>query len=174
GAGPVEDKALDGDALDSFQVPAHEVLGEFKAKVQELVRPEDVQTHYDLGIAYKEMGLIDEALAEFELAYRHGGGTRAADCLTMLGMCEMERGHAAEAIERFRKGLRLPGLTGEARSAVAFEMGVALESLHQIAEALEQYESVGRDDPGFRDVAARVERLGGSLAKPVAAVGKPV
>src|SRR5205814_8333563 len=45
----VEDDApLDGNALDSFQVPASEVLGEFRAKLQEVVRPEDVQTHYDL------------------------------------------------------------------------------------------------------------------------------
>ena len=68
-------------SLESFQVPAHEVLGEFRARLQQVVRPEDVQTHYDLGIAYKEMGLLDEAVAEFEVALRHGGGTRAADCL---------------------------------------------------------------------------------------------
>ena len=158
--------------LDPFQVPAHEVLGEFRAKVQEAVRPEDVQTHYDLGIAYKEMGLLDEAFGEFELALRHGGATRGADCLTMLGLCEMERGHAAEAIERFRKGLQLPGLTAEARKSLAFEMGAAYESLGQNAEALEQYESVGRGDAKFRDVAERVTRLGGSLSRP-SAVSRP-
>ena len=55
GAGPVFQRIL---GEESFQVPADEVLGEFRAKVQQLVRPEDVQTHYDLGIAYKEMGLL--------------------------------------------------------------------------------------------------------------------
>src|SRR5260370_4090392 len=66
------DEPLDGDALDPFQVPAHEVLGEFRAKIQQTLRPEDVQTHYDLGIAYKEMGLLEEAVGEFELALLHG------------------------------------------------------------------------------------------------------
>jgi tetratricopeptide (TPR) repeat protein len=168
------DEPLDGDALDPFQVPAHEVLGEFRAKIQQTVRPEDVQTHYDLGIAYKEMGLLEEAVGEFELALLHGGGTRVADCIAMLGMCEMERGNAAEAIERFRKGLALPSLTAEAEKALAFELGAAHESLGNNAEALEQYELVGREDPKFRDVAERVARLGGSLEKPAEAVGKPV
>ena len=166
-----ENQPLDGDALDQFQVPAGEVLGEFRAKLQEVVRPEDVQTHYDLGIAYKEMGLIEEAFAEFELAFRHGGASRAADCLTMLGLCEMERGNAAASIERFRRGLALPDLAPEARKSLGYEMGAALESLGQNAEALEQFETVGREDPRFRDVAERVSRLGGDLTK-VAAVGR--
>src|SRR5439155_592486 len=70
----VEDTPLDGDVLDSFQVPAHEVLGEFRNKVAQTVRREDAQTHYDLGIAYKEMGLLEEAVSEFEIVLHHGGG----------------------------------------------------------------------------------------------------
>ncbi len=165
-----ENKPLDGDVLDSFQVPAHEVLGEFRAKVQEIVRPEDVQTHYDLGIAYKEMGLLDEAIGEFELAHRHGGGTRAADCVAMLGMCEMERGQAAAAIKRFLEGLALKGLTPAARHALKFELGAAYEAQEQTSEALDQYQSIAEEDPRFRDVADRIQRLGGT----VVAAGRPI
>src|SRR5207237_1440538 len=118
-----EDQPLDGDVLESFQVPASEVLGEFRAKIQEIVRPEDVQTHYDLGIAYKEMGLLEEAIAEFDVALRHGGGTRAADCLTMLGVCESERGNSEAAVRHFQQGLDLLDLTSVARHALQFELG---------------------------------------------------
>jgi tetratricopeptide (TPR) repeat protein len=168
-----ESRPLDGDALAPFQVPAREVLGEFRAKVQEAVRPEDVQTHYDLGIAYKEMGLIDEAIAEFDVAVRHGGGTRAADCLTMLGMCELERGSTDAAIERFRSGLELPGLAPDARQALAFELGAVYESIGRTAEALEQYGSIDREDPKYRDVQARIVRLGGSISSPPPAATRP-
>ena len=158
-----EDQPLDGDVLESFQVPADEVLGEFRAKLKQLVRPEDVQTHYDLGIAYKEMGLLDEAIAEFEVAFRHGGGTRAADSLTMLGLCEAERGNAQAAAGHLQQGLELADLTPAARHALQFELGAVYESRGLNAEALEQYQAVHGEDPGFRDVAARVTNLSGRV-----------
>ena len=149
--------------LESFQVPADEVLGEFRAKLQQLVRPEDVQTHYDLGIAYKEMGLLEEAIAEFDVALRHGGGTRAADSLTMLGMCEMERGNADTAVAHFEQGLELLDLTPPARHALQFELGGVYEARGLDAEAFEWYQAIHSEDPSFRDVAERVQRLGGSV-----------
>src|SRR5262249_50047543 len=145
----------------------------FRAKVQETVRPEDVQTHYDLGIAYKEMGLLEEALAEFETALRHGGGTRAADCVAMMGQCEIERGNTEAAIGRYKKGLAMTGLTAEARRALTFELGAACESINQAGEALEQYGIVYAEDPKYRDVAERITRLGGSLSRPKAAPVRP-
>ena len=161
GAGPLEP-----DSLESFQVPVQEVLGEFRAKIAATVRPEDVQTHYDLGIAYKEMGLINEATAEFEVALRHGGGVRQADCVTMLGVCALEKGQAGKAIEWFRAGLDEPQLDPAARRALAFELASAYETIGQTALALEQYQLVERVEPGFRDVAARITRLGGTFSGP--------
>jgi tetratricopeptide (TPR) repeat protein len=161
----VEDAPLDGDVLDSFQVPAHEVLGEFRNKVAQTVRREDAQTHYDLGIAYKEMGLIEEAIQEFEIVLHHGGGARRADCYTMLGTCEAERGNGEEALRYLEEGLQLEELSAEARRALAFELGNVLESLGRNGEALEQYQSVAAEERGFRDVAARIQRLGGASAK---------
>ena len=165
--GPQDDEGpLEPESLDSFQVPVHEVLGEFRAKVSETIRPEDVQTHYDLGIAYKEMALIDEAVAEFDLALRHSNGVRKADCLTMLGTCALEKGNVEDAIEWFKSGLSEPELTAEAKRALAFELASAYESLGQMGLALEQYQEVERVEPGFRDVAARIVRLGGEVSGP--------
>jgi tetratricopeptide (TPR) repeat protein len=165
--GPQEDDGpLEPESLDSFQVPVHEVLGEFRAKISETIRPEDVQTHYDLGIAYKEMALIDEAVAEFDLALRHSNGVRKADCLTMLGTCALEKGNVQDAIEWFKSGLSEPELTAEAKRALAFELASAYESVGQMGLALEQYQDVERVEPGFRDVEARIVRLGGEISGP--------
>ena len=158
----VEDAPLDGDVLASFQVPAHEVLGEFRDKVAQTVHREDAQTHYDLGIAYKEMGLLEEAISEFEIVLHHGGGARQADCYTMLGMCEAERGNGDEALKYLQEGLQFEDLSAEARCALAFELGNVLESVGRTNEALQQYESVAAEERGFRDVAARIQRLGGT------------
>jgi len=166
GAQPTEDGPLDDDVLDPFQVTAQEVLGEFRAKVQETVRPEDVQTHYDLGIAYKEMGLLEEAMAEFSLALQHGGGLRAVDCLSMLGSCELDRGNPEAAVKQFQTALGVEGISSETRRALAFELGSAYETLGYSAEALQEYQLVDRQDSSYRDVQARLTRLGGTSSRP--------
>jgi tetratricopeptide (TPR) repeat protein len=162
----VEDEEPTGDEDADFQ----SMLQAFKKGIAANVGEEDFQSHYDLGVAYKEMGLLDEAIGEFELAHRHGGGTRAADCVAMLGMCEMERGQTAAAIKRFLEGLALKGLTPAARHALKFELGAAYEAQQQTAEAVDQYQSIAEEDPKFRDVADRIQRLGGT----VVATGRPI
>ena len=83
----------------------------------------------------------------------------------MLGLCEAERGSPEKAAKHFRDGLKLSDLQPDARRALAFELGAAYETLGRAAEAIEQYQSVAREEPGFRDVAARLQRLGGGAKK---------
>ncbi len=65
-------------ADDEFQYSVEDVFSQFKKGVEETVKPEDSDTHYDLGIAYKEMGLLDDAVHEFETALRGtSGGARS-------------------------------------------------------------------------------------------------
>lgn len=167
GASADPDVPLVTGPLDPFQVPAREVLGEFRAKVQEAVRPEDAQTHYDLGIAYKEMGLLEEAVAEFELALRHAAGQRKVDAISMLGGCAMERGRPEEAVKVLLRGLAEREVPETAKRSLLFDLAVAYEALGEKALALEQYQNVERAEPGFRDVAARIVRLGGTISAPI-------
>jgi tetratricopeptide (TPR) repeat protein len=120
---------------------------------------EDAQTHYDLGIAFKEMGLHDEAIHEFEVAIRGRGRSRVVDCLTMIGVCRMEQGALREAIASFEGALRTPGLTLEASKEAHYELGRCHEQLDLEARALDHYSRVFKADPLFRDVKARVTRL---------------
>src|SRR5207344_222923 len=83
-----------------------EIFREFKKGVEQQLSPEDYETHFNLGIAYKEMGLIDEAIGEFQLASKDPG--RAVECCSMLGLCFLEKGMPQLAIKWYRKGLETP------------------------------------------------------------------
>ena len=85
-----------------------EIFREFKKGVEQQLSAEDYETHYNLGIAYKEMGLVDEAIGEFQLASKDAA--RAVECCSMLGHCFLEKGMPQLAIKWFRKGLEAPAI----------------------------------------------------------------
>lgn len=152
-------------AEEDFQYSVEEVFSEFKKSLAKVVKPEDVDTHYDLGIAYKEMGLLDDALHEFDVA-RQGsaGGKRELDCITMMGMLQLLRGDASAAVEAFREGLGNPHATGEAAKALGFELAAAYEAQGEAGKALFHYQRVAAMDGKYRDVAGHVSRLAASVA----------
>lgn len=135
------------------------LLGEFKKRLDETLSSEDSQTHYDLGIAYKEMGLLDEAIREFEVALGGRGARRVIDCLTMVGVCRIEKGQLREAMASFEQALQTPGLTIEASKEAHYQIGFCLEKLGDKREALSHYARVFKADQTFRDVRARVATL---------------
>ncbi|MGE0550552.1 MAG: tetratricopeptide repeat protein [Kofleriaceae bacterium] len=118
----------------------------------------DADTHYDLGLAYKEMGLHDEAVKAFEKALRAPG--REVQCRVMIGMCLREQGNATEAIHQFKAGLHAEPQERE-RLNLHYEIGVTYEGLGDASEALYYYEMVVKRDPGFADASVRAERLRG-------------
>jgi tetratricopeptide (TPR) repeat protein len=137
---------------DDFQYSVEDVLREFKKGVERTVRPEDVETHYDLGIAYKEMGLLDEAIGEFELA---AGGP-----------CATEKGDLSKAADAYERALSIPGLRKETQVNLHFEVGVAREALGDLPKALAAFEKVAAIDSAYRDVAVRLAKV--KAAKPKA------
>ena len=87
----------------------------------------DADTHYDLGLAYKEMGLFDEAIKEFHLVRETPG--RAVQCHLMIGLCHVERGKLSEAVGEFKNGLYVEGINERESLALYFELGVVYEAL---------------------------------------------
>jgi tetratricopeptide (TPR) repeat protein len=146
--------------MDDFQYSVDEVFSEFKKGLAKVVKPEDVDTHYDLGIAYKEMGLIDDAIQEFAVA-RQGceGKKKEVDCLTMIAMLQVMKGDAGEAVASYRQALGTEHATGEAAKALEYELGLALETQGEAGKALYHFQRVAKLDPGYRDVTAQVQRL---------------
>lgn len=174
-AAPARDDGFDlsaelADEFDSIErTPARgeasqplsmdDVLGEFEARRPETIGAEDSQTHYDLGIAYKEMGMLDEAIHEFEVALGGRGTRRVIDCLTMLGICLGEKGQYEDAIARLQQALKTPGLTLEASKEAHYQIGVAREAQGRLREAFGHLARVFKVDQGFRDVREKVQAL---------------
>jgi hypothetical protein len=117
----------------------------------------DFETHYDLGIAYKEMGLYNDAIREFEMIAQAPG--REVLCHTMIGLCFSARGMLSEAISQFKKGLYVEGITDQETISLYYELGMSYEKLEDPREALYYYEKVAKRDARFRDVQGRVAAL---------------
>jgi tetratricopeptide (TPR) repeat protein len=116
----------------------------------------DVDTHYDLGLAYKEMALYDDAIKAFEKALRAPG--REVGCRVMIGMCLREQGNPSEAIHQFKQGLHAEPTERE-RQSLYYEIGITYEAIGDDSEALYFFEMVLKRDPTFADAATRAERL---------------
>jgi tetratricopeptide (TPR) repeat protein len=123
------------------------------------VAPEDFDTHYDLGIAYKEMGLLDEAVNEFRIVMQDPN--REVQCHMMLGLIFLEQGRVTEAISQFKQGLYAERIQEREQLALYYELGNAYEKVSDTREALYYLEKVMKRDAQFRDVEQRVARLRG-------------
>jgi pilus assembly protein FimV len=163
--GLAEEAPAPAAAEDDFQYSVEEVFAEFKKGLEKVVKPEDVDTHYDLGIAYKEMGLFDDAVGEFNVARQGCAGTkRELDCITMMGMLHGMRGDPAEAVKVFKEGLATEFAKDEVAKALGFELALAYEAMGENGKALYHYQSVAKVDPKYRDVSSQVKRLASSVA----------
>jgi tetratricopeptide (TPR) repeat protein len=155
---------------EDFQYSFDDVFSEFKKGVEKVVAKEDSSTHFDLGIAYKEMDLIGDAISEFTIAAQDTSKKVAA--LTMVGLCQVAQGRYSDAINRFKDALHGPDITDRETTGVYYEMGRTYELLDDLEEALFYFKKVSKRDSKFRDVAVRIKALdqsdggGDQAAKP--------
>ncbi|MGB5810768.1 MAG: hypothetical protein WBG86_09575, partial [Polyangiales bacterium] len=135
------------------------VFEQFKRGVAEQVDDSDSDTHFDLGIAYKEMGLHGDARREFQVAM--SDPRRRCLCWTMIGLIYMEEGQPRDAIEAFQSGLESPEKTKSEAIGLHYELGLACEAANLPDQARLHYEFAFQREPGFREVSQRLQRLGG-------------
>ena len=90
---------------------------------------EDLETHYNLGVAFREMGLLEEAIGEFQKVAKandRGKAFRyAMQCSTLLGLAFMEKGQPEIAAIWYERALTTPGLDSESKLALRYDLGVA-------------------------------------------------
>ena len=142
---------------DTGQVDVEEVFAQFKEKVSQTLAADDGTAHRDLGQAYKEMGLVDDAINEFEIAARDP--KLEVEVRYQVGMIEIERGNLKQAVATFQKALNAKLRTPEQETILCFEIGAAYESMRMSKEALNYYQRVARRDATYRDVQERIRRL---------------
>jgi len=146
----VEEKDPSGDEEADFA----DMLKKFKQGIAENVEDEDHESHYDLGVAYKEMGLLDEAISEFQKALR--GTLSRVRTYEALGDCFIAKGQHQVSTTVLSRALVEKGVTDDQLVGVLYLLGVANEALQKRPEALEYYNRVFAVDIQFRDVGERI------------------
>ena len=143
-----------------------EVFQEFRSELGEMGEKdedEDLETHYNLGIAYREMGLLDEAIGEFQRvakAIQEGRPFRySMQCATLLGLVFMEKQEPKIAALWYQRALELPGLDPETVLALRYDLGLAEEQAGNSRAALDSFRQVYAMNIDYRDVAERIATL---------------
>ncbi|WP_437543826.1 tetratricopeptide repeat protein [Sorangium sp. So ce367] len=157
---------------DPRQISVESVFEQFKAGVAAQISESDASTHYDLGVAYKEMGLYADAIGEFELAARDPG--RECVCQSMIGVTHLQMGNIEAGIDALIRGLHASHKTVEQELALTYEIANAYEMRGVPEQALYYFQRVARMSPSYGDprgsVAERLRRI--DVPKPAArAVG---
>jgi len=154
-----------GAAGSSLDGPLGDLFEEFRSELGESSNQnEDIETHYNLGIAYREMGLLEEAISEFQKvassadkgpAFRY-----AMQCSTLLGLAFMEKGQPAIAAIWYERALKTPGLDQESILALRYDLGVAQELAGDTHAAISSFSQVYAMNIDYRDVSERIALLG--------------
>jgi tetratricopeptide (TPR) repeat protein len=135
----------------------HEILEQFKRGIEENLESDDYQAHYDLGVAFKEMGLLDEAIAEFQKALRAPDGRlRTSEA---LGQAFFEKGQFAVSETVLRRAVDGVAEGDEAKIGLLYWMGRALEAQGRNGDAIASYERAMAVDIRFMDLGERIHRL---------------
>jgi len=153
------EERLQGNELfrDPREQSLEEIVEGFKRGVAEHLSPEDYETHFNLGIAYREMGLLDEAIGEFQLAAKRP--ERLVDCCSMLGLCFLDKGLPELAVKWYQKALQYPGLSEDESLGLLYELGNAYQVTGDRERAYKTFVEIYGINTGYRDVVARLEEL---------------
>ncbi|HEV2246432.1 MAG TPA: tetratricopeptide repeat protein [Terriglobia bacterium] len=149
---------------DNAAAELRSLLDEFGSGSESADNPaDDEQTHYNLGVAFREMGLLDEAIGEFQKVVnvtgsKHFGPHFLQGC-TLLASCFMDKEMPAIAAKWYLRALDAPGLDYEGTLAVYYDLGMAFEKAGDRTAALEKFTEVYSQNIDYRDVAEKIQLL---------------
>ena len=132
-------------------------VAQLRQHLPEEIPAHDYETHYNLGIAYKEMGMLDDGVRELTLAAETP--TFEIPALTIIGQCKLEQGQCAEALANFFKALNASNIKASEQISLHYEIAEAYHAMGVITEALAYYEKVLGTAPGYRSVEKKVATL---------------
>jgi pilus assembly protein FimV len=142
-----------------------DMFGEIRHELEEEVASaeEDPETHYNLGVAFREMGLLDEAIGELQKvcqAIEHGHGfPQVMQTYTWLAQCFLDKGVPEAAIRWYEQALALPSLDQETRTALHYELASSYETAQDKNHALQHFMEVYGSNIDYRDVGERIKAL---------------
>jgi tetratricopeptide (TPR) repeat protein len=161
---PSLDKRSNGDMKDMESANVlSDILSELQEETEAAEPEEDPETHYNLGIAFKEMGLLDEAIGELQKVChavdRGAPFSQPIQALTWLAQCLVDKGAPEAAVRWYQKALQLPGLDSGSRCSIYYDLGAAYQAAGDNKAALTNFMEVYGSNIDFRDVASRIKTL---------------
>jgi tetratricopeptide (TPR) repeat protein len=135
-----------------------EVVKEFREELVSRHETKDVETHYNLGIAYREMGLLDEAIEEFKLTLDFP--SHVVEGADLLAMCYLDKGEAQKAITLLNKVMKSDDLTDHHRLTLKYDLGLVHKAAGNLDEAKTVFNEIKKIDKSFRDVGKQIKELG--------------
>lgn len=149
------------EAFTEASIDPAELLGESQDAADQT--EEALQTHFDLALAFREMGLLDEAIAEFQKASKDPAPPRGEawnlEACVLLGVCFMEKQMPGLAAQWLARALQSPGLDQKTALTLSYDLATAYERSGNYAAALEKFSEIYGVDAGYRDVAEKVRDL---------------
>jgi len=145
-------------------VDLSDMFGELKQELEaDTTAEEDCETHYNLGVAFREMGLLDEAIGEFQkvcqAADRGKAFSQLMQAYTWLAQCFLDKGVPEAAVRWYERALKLPNLDGDTCLALHYELASSYEAANNRPAALNHFLEVYGSNIDYRDVAERIKAL---------------
>lgn len=140
-----------------------QILQELSRDLAVAESPDSPEKHYNLGLAFREMDLIDEAIGEFQKVVR--GSVKGAlsprflEACSLLASCFMKKGMASIAVKWYQRALDVPGVEGDALLALNYDLADSMDRAGQKNSALEKFMEVYSENIDYRDVADRIRVL---------------
>ena len=155
------------------EVPDNSMFADLIAEVNSLtdqeIALEDFETHFNLGTAFHEMGLIEDAIKEFQTSVKALNPSKSPketiQCCGMLSTCFLEKGMPRSAIRWCQTGLNIKEISSHEATALRYDMGVAHAMAGDPERALECFGTIFGVDPSYRDVAQRIDDLKSGLER---------
>ena len=170
--GELEAGRISGDSVPGSEAPPS-IQMQVHPEASRLAdrSPEICAAHYQLGIAYREMGLLDDAIAEFR---RSAADEQAAlRACNMVGLCLLAKGDAEAAIHELGRGLSIVGRPAEEYHGVKYDLATAYQVIGQLNVAGAILRDLHIESPSFRDVESRLREFEGRLAQGPGLSGGP-
>lgn len=138
----------------NLEPEVHRMLHQLDQGIRNQLDVTDYETHYNLGIAYRDLELYDKAIEQFRLAANDA--TYRVRCAGLMGLCYLAKGEPERSVEELLKGLAATEAGTEERWGVLYDLATAYEALGNVRKALEALLTIQSEAPKFRDIRVRV------------------
>ncbi|MCX7994471.1 MAG: tetratricopeptide repeat protein [candidate division WOR-3 bacterium] len=161
--GQVLRSEIEGEAMPSSLQSINELISQFRKEVFESIGEGDYRSHYDLGVAYKGMGLFQEAIEEFEIAAKDE--KLKLKSYEMIAACFIEKGNIDEAIKVLNEGLAIPNHPVHEYFGLHFMLGNAYEMKNDLKMAIKSYINAANIDKTVPDLLKKINELKNKLTE---------